>query len=86
VLAPAGAVAAAGDPPPPADTVNEFIPEDRELSECISALPKPGCGSEARGGWRQVLVLVAILVALAFIAWRILRAARRGRTVAARDS
>ena len=41
VVVPAGTVAAAGDPPPP-DTVNEFIPENRDLSECVSALPKPG--------------------------------------------
>jgi hypothetical protein len=52
---PAGAV------PPPVTTVpaaaggdvvvdNDFIPENRNLSECVSALPKPGCGSSARGG------------------------------------
>ncbi len=64
---------------PPEDTINPFLPEDRSIGECISALPKPGCGSEARGGWRQGVILLAILVGLAFIAWRIVRAARRAR-------
>lgn len=79
VLAPAGVVAATTQPPPPPITVNEFIPEDRGLGECISALPKPGCGSEARGGWRQGLVLLAILVGLAVIAWRVVVSARRAK-------
>lgn len=60
-------------------TVNEFLPEDRGLGECISAIPKPGCGSEARGGWHQTLVLVAILAGLALIIWRIVVSARRAR-------
>ena len=70
---------APGDVPTP-PTINEFIPEDRSIGECISALPKPGCGSEARGGWRQSLILVAILGGLGFIAWRVIRAARRSST------
>ena len=80
------------DPVPPPATVsaaiggqsttvldNDFIPEERDLSECISALPQPGCGSEARGGRRQTLVLAAIVAGLAFITWRIIRSARRKR-------
>ncbi len=68
------------DPPPPPVTVNDFIPEDRDLSDCLSALPKPGCGSEARGGWGQTAVLVAILLGIGLMAWRIsvgIRANRR---------
>jgi hypothetical protein len=81
-LAPTPVLAGLGpdDPPPPPVTVNEFIPEDRDLSDCLSALPKPGCGSEARGGWGQTAVLSAILVGLGVIGWRIsvgLRANRR---------
>lgn len=68
--------------PPPQPTINEFIPEDRSIGECISALPKPGCGSEARGGWRQSLILVAILGGLGFIAWRVVRSARRAKAEA----
>lgn len=63
--------------PAPVSTINEFIPEDRDLTECISAVPKPGCGSEARTSWEQGALLVVLVVALAFIAWRVIRAARR---------
>jgi hypothetical protein len=63
--------------PTPVSTINEFIPEDRDLTECISAVPKPGCGSEARTSWEQGALLVVLVVALAFIAWRVIRAARR---------
>jgi hypothetical protein len=74
-------VAAAGtgpdDPPPPPVTVNEFLPEDRDLSDCLSALPRPGCGSEARGGWRQGLVFGVIVAGLGVIGWRVARGVRR---------
>jgi hypothetical protein len=79
----AGAPAAAAEPPgpspePPATVVdNPFIPEDQNLSDCISALPRPGCGSEERGGWRQAVVFGLIIVAGAFIAWRIVRIVRQ---------
>jgi hypothetical protein len=92
VAAPRPVAARPVDPEPPPATVsaaiggpsttvldNDFIPEERDLSECISALPQPGCGSEARGGWRQTLVLAAIVAGLAFITWRIIRSARRKR-------
>ena len=74
--------AAATSPPPPPDTVptsgnNEFLPENEDLSDCVSAVPPPDCGSEARGGWRQAIVVVLIGLALAFIVWRIVRNARR---------
>jgi MYXO-CTERM domain-containing protein len=80
----------AGAVSPPATTVpsapggdvvvdNDFIPENRNLSECVSALPKPGCGSSARGGWRQGAILGVLVVALAFITWRIVRSVRRNR-------
>jgi len=76
------AAAASAEPPPP-DTVptseNVFLPESQDLTECFSALPQPNCGSEARGGWQQTLLLVVVTVALAFIAWRIIRSSRRRR-------
>ena len=59
--------------------VNDFIPTDRDISDCISAVPKPGCGSEARGGWRQTLVLIAILAGMALITWRIVAGARKAK-------
>ena len=69
----------------PPITVNPFLPDDRGISECISAVPKPGCGSEERGGWHQQLVFLALVGGLAFIGWRIVAGARRnGRANAAR--
>lgn len=63
----------------PDGTINEFLPEERGLGECISAVPKPGCGSSARGGWRQGVVLLAILAGLGVIAWRVVVSSRRAR-------
>ncbi len=64
----------------PRPTVNEFMPEERPLSDCLGALPKPNCGSEARGGRAQTTVFVVLLGGLAFIAWRIVAGSRRART------
>ncbi len=68
------------DTTPTSDTFNVYFPEERSLSDCLSSLPKPGCGSDARGGWRQSLVLVVILGGLAFIVWRIVAGSRKGRS------
>ena len=67
------------EPVSTAEPANEFLPADRSISECISAIPKPGCGSDARGGWHQAVVLLAVLVGLAVIAWRVVVGARRAR-------
>ncbi len=61
----------------PESTINEFIPVDRPIGDCISAAPKPGCGSEARGGWHQGLVMIALVLALVFVGWRIVVGVRR---------
>lgn len=86
ITAPARSV----DPVPPTDVAraatgpapttlldNPFIPESVNLSECISALPRPGCGSEARGGWRQTLVFAVLFVGMLLIALRLVIALRR---------
>ena len=64
----------------PPVTLNEFLPEERGLGDCISAVPRPGCGSKARGGWRQTLVFLAIVGGLGVIGWRVVVGARRGRS------
>jgi hypothetical protein len=69
---------AAGATAPPTTIVdNPFLPDDQNLSDCISALPRPDCGSEERGGWRQILVLALVVAGFAFIAWRVVRSVRR---------
>jgi hypothetical protein len=60
-------------------TINEFMPEDRALSDCLSSLPKPGCGSKARGGWRQTLVFLVIIGAITFIIGRVVMSSRKAR-------
>jgi len=66
-------------PTPPPDTVNDFLPEDRGIGDCISALPKPGCGSESRGGWAQTAVFGSVVLGIAFIVWRIVLSGRRAK-------
>jgi hypothetical protein len=61
----------------PTATYNDFVPEERDLSDCISAIPKPGCGSDAKGGWRQMLVLGLVVTGLGFIGWRVVAGARK---------
>ena len=93
-LAPA-TVGAAPDEPAPApttvpvtvpdevtiDTANPFLPDDVDLSLCVGTLPRPGCGSEERGGWHQNLVAIAMVVGLLIVfgrvAWGVLRGQRR---------
>jgi hypothetical protein len=75
------------DSDPPADTrpvvaENEFMPTDRSLSECLSVLPKPGCGSEARGGWAQTAVFLAVIGGLGVIGTRIVIGIRRRDAIA----
>jgi hypothetical protein len=79
----AAAAAPAAVPNPPdtsvtAITDNDFIP-DRDLDDCVSALPQPGCGSQARSGWRQWVIFGLLVVALSFIGWRIVRSIRKAQ-------
>ena len=61
----------------PDSTINEFIPEQRAISDCISAAPKPGCGSESRSDWHQWLVFIALAGGMAFVGWRVVSGLRR---------
>jgi len=61
----------------PPISANEFIPEDRDLTSCIGALERPGCGSESRGGWRQTLVFGALLVGLVVVFGNVVRGVRK---------
>lgn len=88
--APAAGTAWATDTPPSSTTapVQTAPPLERDLTECISAVPKPGCGYEAqqpgdRGGWMQWSLFGLMLVALGFIGWRVVIGVRRA---ASRDA
>lgn len=78
-------VPGAGASTPPATervpTTNEFMDLERDLSECISSNPLPGCGREPtspgdRGGWQQLLLFGIMMGGIAFIFWRIARSVR----------
>jgi hypothetical protein len=56
---------------------NVYLPEDRNLSDCLSSLPKPGCGSEQRGGAIQLVTFAVLMLGMAFIGWRIFLGVRR---------
>jgi hypothetical protein len=56
---------------------NEFIPDEANLGDCLSSLPRPGCGSDLRGGWRQALTFAILMLGMAFIGWRIFRSVRQ---------
>jgi hypothetical protein len=81
----AGMADASADPAPPSvpagpevvGTVNEFIPENANLSDCVGSLPRPDCGSDARGGWRQTLLFAVIVAILVVIGVRLAFAVRR---------
>lgn len=74
------AVSTAASPDTTPDTLpepNVFIPEDRDLSDCMSSLPKPGCGSEERGGAAQYITFAVLMLGMTFIGWRIFLGVRR---------
>src|SRR5262245_45729972 len=88
-LLPGAAAAAAPEPSPPdqpasAATVldNPFFPDNTaiNITDCVSALPRPECGSKEQGGWRQGVLFGVVVVGLAAIGLRIgFGVRRRGR-------
>jgi hypothetical protein len=65
------------DQPVPPSTASPFLPERENVTDCLSSLPPPDCGSEERGGPGQWLAFGALLLGMAFIGWRIARGVRR---------
>ena len=83
-----GAALAASTPEPsttappatvPVVTANEFLPTDRDLSDCVGVLEKPGCGSQARGGTAITVVFIVMLLAMVLIFARIAVGVRQNR-------
>jgi hypothetical protein len=66
------------------DEANPFIPENRNLTECIGMLQRPGCGSESRGGWHQNAVAIIMVAGLLLVFGRIAWGVRRGQKAATR--
>ena len=83
---PSGALA--WDAPAPPDTVpaatnpdgspaeGDFLPSER-FDDCVGLVQRPNCGSSERSDWRQGAALGALVVGVAVIGWRIIRAVRR---------
>jgi hypothetical protein len=73
-----------GTDPDPQIGDNEFLPEGQDLSNCVGLLQRPGCGSEARGGWRQMVVFGLVVAGLAVVFGRIAVATRARSAAEAR--
>ena len=65
------------------DEANPFLPENRDLTDCVGMLQRPGCGSEARGGWHQDLVAIVMVSGLLIVFGRVAWAVRRSQKNAA---
>lgn len=63
----------------PVTTANDFLPEERDVTDCIGVLERPGCGSESRGGWRQTAILGAIFIGLGIVFGNVVRGVRKNR-------
>ncbi len=58
-------------------STNPFIPENVNIGDCVSALPRPGCGNEIRGDSHSMLTFGGLLPRRSLIGWRFPRWARR---------
>ena len=63
------------------DEANPVLPENRDLTECIGMLQRPGCGSDARGGWHQnavaIVMIAGLLIVFGRIAWGVRRSQKQ---------
>jgi hypothetical protein len=65
------------------DEANPFLPEERNLTDCIGMLQRPGCGSESRGGWHQNVVAIVMVSGLLIVFGRVAWGVRRSQKNAA---
>jgi hypothetical protein len=56
---------------------NPFIPDDVNIGDCLSSLPRPGCGTEASSSGATLITFGVLAAGLAFIGWRIGRGVRQ---------
>jgi hypothetical protein len=92
LLAPQAAFATAAPDPEPTvppttefvvEEANPFLPEERNLTECVGMLQRPGCGSESRGGWHQNAVAIVMISGLLIVFGRVAWGVRRSQKNAA---
>jgi hypothetical protein len=72
----AGSHATTSIPPDGEPITTVTLADERNLSECISALPRPGCRTSNRSDGMQLAVLGVMAGGIAIIAWRITRSIR----------
>jgi hypothetical protein len=77
--------ASAGEATPPAQSSATSVPAtepvmtlagDRDITQCVSAVERPGCDSGNKGGILYA-VMGALVAGLVFIGWRIVRSVRQ---------
>lgn len=73
------ATAATSVPPmdPAADPPIVTLADNRNLDECVSAMPRPGCRTSNDTDAMQIAVFSVLIGALVLIGWRIARATRQ---------
>ena len=52
------------------------LADGKTLSECVSALPKPGCRTSDKADPKQLALLGILVAAMAFFGWKISRGVR----------
>lgn len=57
-------------------TENDFLPQRENVSDCIGAVERPDCGSNAKGGWQMYLTFGVLIAGMSFIGWRVVRSVR----------
>jgi hypothetical protein len=80
VALPATATSQPGSTVPPSTVLeNPFLPDDTtvDLTDCISALPRPECASEERDDWRQGVLFGVVVAGLVAIGARVAVGIRR---------
>ena len=60
-----------------ANTVNDFTPDEQNVSSCVGTLERPDCGSKSKGGWRMYLTFAVLIAGMTFVGWRIVKGIRQ---------
>ncbi|MEZ5217390.1 MAG: hypothetical protein R2715_12615 [Ilumatobacteraceae bacterium] len=55
------------------------LPEGTNLTDCISAAPKPNCTTRKDTDWHQMAVFGVMFLGMAFLGWRVTRTVREAR-------